>query len=111
MAGSSSSSTLALETNNGGRIWNISAMTGWLATKCLSSAVSIEDIAKYNNCMCQAVITQVNSVGGSHVVRTHLSCRSEVDCCGGQYRCQKCGVTHLNEMLNKPGQLVRVNYG
>ena len=81
-------------------------MPGWLATKCLLSAVPIKDVVKYDNCMCQAVVTQVNSIGSSHVIRVHLSCRSEVDGSSGQFCCQKCGITHLNEMLNKPGQLV-----
>ena len=84
-------------------------MPGWLATKCLSSAVSIEDIDKYDNCVCQAVITQINSVGSSHAIRIHASCRSEVNGSSGQFYCQKCSTTHLNEMMNKPGQLVRLS--
>ncbi|KAL9957918.1 hypothetical protein ACROYT_G034874 [Oculina patagonica] len=103
-SGSSSTRGLTLETNNGGRIWNISAMTGWLATKCLSSPVPVKDVVNFDHCVCQAVVTQVNSVGSSHVIRVHMSCRSEVDGCDGKFCCQKCGITRLNEMLNKPGQ-------
>ena len=43
------------------------------------------------------------------MIRVHIPCRSEVDDCTGQFCCQECGVTHLNEMLNKPGQQVRVD--
>ena len=108
LSGSSSSRALTLETNNGGRIWNISAMTGWLATKFLSAPVPVKDVVNFDRCVCQAVITQVNSVGSNHTIRVHMSCRSEVDGGSGQFCCQKCGVTHLNEMLNKPGQQVRI---
>lgn len=107
--GSSSSRGLTLETNNGGKIWNISAMTGWLATKFLSSPVAVKDVMNFEHCVCQAVVTQVNSVGSSHVIRVHMPCRSEVDSCTGQFCCQKCAVTHLNEMLNKAGQQVRTD--
>ena len=82
-------------------------MPGWLATKCLSSTVHVKDINEFDSCVCQAVITQVNSVRSSHTIRVHVSCRGEVDGHSGQLNCQKCGITHLNEMLNKPGQLVR----
>ena len=81
-------------------------MTGWLATKCLLSAVPIKDVIKYNNCVCQAVITQVNSVSSSHVIRVHVACHGEVSGCSGQFSCTKCGTTHLNEMPSKPGKLV-----
>lgn len=107
--GSSSSRGLTLETNNGGKVWNVSAMTGWLATRYLSSPVSVKDVINFEHCVCQAVITQVNSVGRSHVIRVHMPCRSEVDDCTGLFCCQECGVTHLNEMLNKPGQQVRID--
>lgn len=82
-------------------------MPGWLATKCLSSTVCVKDINEYNSCVCQAVIAQVNSVSSSHTIRVHVSCRDEVDGHSGQFYCQKCSVTHLNEMLHKTGQLVR----
>jgi len=107
--GSSSSRGLTLETYNGGKVWNISAMTGWLATKCLSSPVPVKEVINFEHCVCQAVVTQVNSVGSSHVIRVHMSCRSEVNGCTGQFCCQKCGITHLNEMLNKPSQQVRID--
>ena len=104
---SSSSIALTLETNNFGRIWNVSAMPGWLATKCLFPPVLIRDIDKYDNCTCQAVITQVAKVGSSHTAKVHVSCQSEVEGFSGQFYCKKCGITYLNEMLNKPGQMVR----
>ena len=106
-ADSSLSAALTLETNKGGRIWNVSAMPGWLATKYLLSLVSIREIHKYENSTCQAVITKVIKFGISHTLRVHVSCRSKVEGSSGQFFCQKCGITHLNEMLNKPGQMVR----
>lgn len=81
-------------------------MTGWLATKCLLSAVPTKDVVKYDNCVCQAVITQVNSVGSSHVIRVHVACHGEVNGCSGQFSCTKCSTTHLNEMPNQAGKLV-----
>ncbi|XP_068752480.1 uncharacterized protein [Montipora capricornis] len=102
---SSSSIALTLETNNFGRIWNVSAMPGWLATKCLFPPVLIRDIDKYDNCTCRAVITQVAKVGSSHTAKVHVSCQSEVEGFSGQFYCKKCGITYLNEMLNKPGQM------
>ena len=108
VVGSSSlSSALELETSSGGRIWNLSTMTGWLSTKCLLSAVSIKDTISSDKCICQAVITQVNSTNNNYVVRVHMPCRRKVDCNDGHFCCQRCGIDHLNEMLNKPGQLVR----
>lgn len=106
-ADSSLSTALTLETNNRGRIWNVSAMSGWLATKYLLSPVSIREIDNYENCTCQAVITKVIKVGISHNIRVHVSCRSEVEHSSGQFFCQKCGIMHLNEMLKKPGKMVR----
>ena len=107
--GSSSSRGLTLETNIGGKVWNMSAMTGWLASRCLSSPVPVKDVINFEHCVCQAVVTQVNSIGGSHVIRVHMPCRSKVDGSTGLFRCQECGITHLNEMLNKSGQQVRID--
>ena len=107
--GASSSKALTLETSNGGRIWNLSAMTGWLASKCLSSPVPVKDVVKFDHCVCQAVVIQVHGISGRHAVRVHMSCRREVEINSGNFFCKKCKVTHLNEMLNKPNQLVSLN--
>ena len=107
--GASSSKALTLETSNGGRIWNLSAMTGWLASKCLSSPVPVKDVVKFDHCVCQAVVIQVHGISGRHAVRVHMSCHREVESNSGNFFCKKCKVTHLNEMLNKPTQLVSLN--
>ena len=107
--GASSSKALTLETSNGGRIWNLSVMTGWLASKCLSSPVPVKDVVKFDHCVCQAVVIQVHGISGRHAVRVHMSCHREVESNSGNFFCKKCEVTHLNEMLNKPNQLVSLN--
>ncbi|PFX23126.1 uncharacterized protein LOC111333359 [Stylophora pistillata] len=101
----SSLKSLTLKTNNGGRIWNLSAMTGWLATKYFSSPVPVKDVVKFYHCVCQAVVIQVHGIRGRHAVRAHMSCHSEVESNCGYFLCKNCKVTHLNETLNKPHQL------
>ena len=103
-------SVLILETHQGGNIWNISAMPGWLATKCLSFPVPVKDIQRYSNCVCKAVVTQINSATGNYAIRIHVSCRNEVQYSSGRVSCQKCGIVNLNEMLDKPGQKVVIFY-
>lgn len=105
---------LSLRTWSGGRIWNASCLSGWLATKYLATnLISLDSICDYDNSMCKAVITKV--VGGGeestkYVKRVHSSCLEELQNCAGQFlHCEACDVSHLNEFTASSNNKVKVS--
>lgn len=82
---------MSLKTWASGRIWNLSALSGWLASKYLvTNIVNLDDISNHDNCISKAVVTRVlGDTNGAYVKKVHTSCLGDIDDMAGD--CLKCG--------------------
>ncbi|EDO42252.1 predicted protein [Nematostella vectensis] len=96
-------SQLYLNTKNGGKIWNASSLSGWVATNYLASTpTDVAQASKYQHCVCQGVVVKVigkSTIPGSvsYVSKVHSSCLREAVSSGRELFCKHCNIHHLTE--------------
>ena len=93
-----------ISSSHGGKVWNVSSLTGWLSSQCLCAPATLTESKDSKNFNCVAVITEVN-MDSPAVMRIHPACGGLVALQSALAMCTMCAASPLMEQKMSNSQV------